>query len=372
MGAITEIFRTVGPEYLERFPDIPLQHKKTIDAIINCRSGEFGQIVYQCQECGQQHSVDRSCGNRHCPQCQYHKSRQWLDTQLDRRLPGHHFMLTFTMPEQLRPFCRSHQRAAYSAMFKAASGAIKKLARDPRFSGADSAGVYRRAPYLGTPDAVSPPPSSHRPGWWPVRRPGTMATVREELLSPGQGPSPRSSVANSKPRMTRRKLVGSIDPAVWKIDWNVNSQAVGDSEATYKYLAPYIFRVAISDSRIVNIKDGEVTFSYRHKESNRPRQTTVDTIEFIRRFLQHVLPTGFMKVRHYGLMSSNCPIPRSKLRLMVLSVLAALQGKKVSLTDLKTSKDVKAPMPQPKCRLCGGILLYLFSVIPGRPCRGST
>jgi hypothetical protein len=172
--------------------------------------------------------------------------------------------------------------------------------------------------------------------------------------------------------MSRQKLVGAIDPAVWKIDWNVNSQAVGDSEATLKYLSPYIFRVAISDSRIIDAKNGEVTFSYRKKESNRPRRTTIDTFEFIRRFLQHVLPPGFMKVRHYGFMSSNCVVSRTKLRLLVLTFLAARQGERVSLTDLSSPKNRKAPMPKPRCRLCGGILLYLFSLIPGRPCRGPT
>jgi hypothetical protein len=371
MGAITEIFRAVGPEYLERFPDMPLDHKKTIAAIINCRSGEFGQVVYRCDECGQQHSVDRSCGNRHCPQCQYHKSRQWLETQLNRRLPGPHFMLTFTVPKELRPFCRSNQRAAYGAMFRAASRAIKKLTRDPRFMGTDLPGFTAVLHTWGRQMQYHPHLHLIVPG-------GGLSTDRKQWLPsaknfylPVKGLS-KIFRGKFKAEMIRRELIDSIDPAVWKIDWNVNSQTVGDGEASYKYLAPYIFRVAISDSRIVGVKDGEVTFSYRKKESNRPRRTSLDTVEFIRRFLQHVLPSGFMKVRHYGFMSSSCPISRAKLRLLVLSVLAAFQGEKVCLTDLASPKDTKAPMPKPKCRLCGGVLLYLFSLIPGRPCRGST
>jgi len=105
MGAITGIFRNFGPEYTALYPDMPIQHKKTIDAIINCRSGVYGVAVYQCDNCGTKHLIDRSCGNRHCPQCQYQKSRQWLEAQLDKRLPGAHFLLTFTLPEQLRLFC---------------------------------------------------------------------------------------------------------------------------------------------------------------------------------------------------------------------------------------------------------------------------
>jgi hypothetical protein len=178
--------------------------------------------------------------------------------------------------------------------------------------------------------------------------------------------------AKFRAEMIHLKLVGIIEPAAWKIDWNVNSQAVGDSEASLKYLAPYIFRVAISDSRIIDARNGEVTFSYRKKESNRPRRTTIDTFEFIRRFLQHVLPSGFMKIRHYGFMSSSCAVSWAKLRFQILTVLAALQGARVNLTDLSSAKNQKTPMPKPRCLFCGGILLYLFSLIPGRPCRGPT
>lgn len=251
-------------------------------------------------------------------------------------------MLTFTMPEELRPFCRSHQRAAYGAMFRAASRAIKKLTQDPRFMGADLPGFTAVLHTWGRQMQYHPHLHLIVPG-------GGLSKDRKQWLPsaknfylPAKGLS-KIFRGKFKTEMVRRELIGSIDPAVWKIDWNVNSQAVGDGEASYKY-----------------------------KESNRPRQTNVDTIEFIRRFLQHVLPTGFMKVRHYGFMSSSCPISRSKLRLMVLSVLAALQGERVSLTDLALQKDAKAPMPKPKCRLCGGVLMYLFSLIPGRPCRGST
>jgi len=94
---ITEIFRTFAPEYLALYPDMPRSHKKTFAAMVNCRSGSLGATVYRCEGCGKKHVIDRSCGNRHCPQCQYHKSRQWLDAQLHRRLPGNHFLVTFTV-----------------------------------------------------------------------------------------------------------------------------------------------------------------------------------------------------------------------------------------------------------------------------------
>jgi hypothetical protein len=99
MTTINEIFSTFGPEYIERFgDDMPREHRKAVDAMIACRTQEAGVAYYECEQCGQLHVVYRSCGNRHCPACQHPKTRQWLQTQMNRQLPGHHFMLTFTVP----------------------------------------------------------------------------------------------------------------------------------------------------------------------------------------------------------------------------------------------------------------------------------
>lgn len=367
MGATTEIFRKFGPEYLKRFPDVPLQHKKTINAIINCRSGRLGIAVYKCEGCGKHHHIDRSCGNRHCPQCQYHKSRQWLQAQLDRRLPGQHFMLTFTMPAQLRPFCRSHQQAAYGAMFKAATDAIKKLAKDPRFIGTDLPGATgvlhtwgRQQQYHPHLHFIVPAGglSKNRKQWLPAQNAFYLPV---KALS-------KIFRAKFRDQMKRSALLQAIDPDVWRLAWNVNCQPVGDSEASLKYLAPYIFRVAISDSRILAVKDRSVTFAYRKKGSNRPRKTTLDVFEFIRRYLQHVLPSGFMKVRHFGFMNSNCAVRLTKIRLMILARMQKIGG---DLSLLKTT----APKPfrfAPTCPGCKAKLSYLFSIIPGVPCRGPT
>jgi hypothetical protein len=362
---ITEMFRAFGPEYLALYPDMPFQHKKTFAAMVNCRSGILGATVYRCEGCGKKHVIDRSCGNRHCPQCQYHKSRQWLQAQLQKRLPGNHFLVTFTVPEQLRHFCRSHQDDAYDALFHASSDAIKKLALDPRFIGTDLPGFTsvlhtwgRQMQYHPHMHLIVPAGglSPDRTRWLPSRNNFYLPV---EALS---------HIFRAKFRDELSRFLAEIDTAVWQIDWNVNVQPVGDGTAVLKYLAPYIFRVAISNSRIIEVKDRSVVFSYRKKGSNRLRQVTVDVMEFIRRFLQHVLPEGFMKVRHYGFMSANCPAGLTRLRLLILEHLKRLQ---FSLEDLAPS-DARPPLPKPVCPSCGGTLLYLFSLIPARFCRGST
>lgn len=360
---ITEIFRTFGPEYLSRYPDMPRSHKKTFHAMVNCRSGSLGATVYRCEGCGKKHFIDRSCGNRHCPQCQYHKSRQWLDAQLQRRLPGTHFLITFTVPEQLRHFCRSHQDAAYDALFHASSDAIKKLALDPRFIGTDLPGFTsvlhtwgRQMHYHPHLHLIVPAGglSPDRKRWLPSRNTFYLPV------------EPLSLIFRAKFKDEMERFLDEINPVVWQMDWNVNVQPLGDCATALKYLAPYIFRVAISNSRIIDVKDHSVVFSYRKKGSNRLRQVTLDVMEFIRRFLQHVLPEGFMKVRHYGFMSANCSVGIARLRLLIREHLKGLQS---CLEDLPS--EARPPLPKPVCPSCGGTLLYLFSIIPARY-RGST
>jgi hypothetical protein len=343
---------------------MPLSHKKTFAAMVNCRSGSLGATIYRCEGCGKKHVIDRSCGNRHCPQCQYHKSRQWLQAQLQKRLPGNHFLITFTVPEQLRHFCLTHQDAAYDAFFHASSEAIKKLALDPRFIGTDLPGFTsvlhtwgRQMQYHPHLHLIVPAGglSPDRTRWLPSRNNFYLPV---EALS---------QIFRAKFRDEMERFPAEIDPIVWRIDWNVNVQPVGDSTAVLKYLAPYIFRVAISNSRIIEVKDRSVVFSYRKKSSNRLRQVTLDVMEFIRRFLQHVLPEGFMKVRHYGFMSAHCSVSLARLRLLILEHLKGLQ---FSLEDLAPS--ARPPLPKPVCPSCGGALIYMFSIIPAMFCRGST
>jgi hypothetical protein len=364
MGAITEIFRIFGPEYLKKYPNMPRQHRKVITAIINCRSGEYGAAFYRCEGCGRQHRVDRSCGNRHCPQCQYHKTRQWLETQLKKTLPVNHNMLTFTAPALTRPFCRANQQAAYGAMFKASSESIKVLLKDPRFVGTELPGFTgvlhtwgRMMPYHPHIHYLVPAGglSINRKKW---------LTARNCFYLPVRALS-KIYRAKFKAEMERLGLIDQIDPSVWATDWIVNCQAVGSPEAALKYLAPYIFRVAISDNRILAVEDRKVTFSYRKSGSRRLRKTSLDVMDFISRFLQHVLPAGFMKVRHYGFMSANCAVTIRSLRQMVV---ACLRDLALFLSD-ETRQVSPSTWRGPFCSGCGGRLIYIFSVIPGRPCR---
>jgi Putative transposase/Transposase zinc-binding domain len=317
MTTITDIVSAFAPEYLERYPNLPASHQKTLSAIQNCRTGHYGHSLYQCQRCGRQHRVHHACGNRHCPQCQQHTTQQWLHHQLEKQLPGPHFLITFTVPEALRPFIRSHQRLAYAAMFKASATAIKRLAREKRFVGTDLPGFTGILHTWGRQLQYHPHIHYIVPGGGLSKDRTTWLPSRDNFFVPVKALSPIYR-AVFKEQMAKAGLLERIAPQVWQTAWNVHSQANPNGHTSFKYLAPSVFKVAISNRRIVSLKDRTVTFTYRKPGSSRPRTTHLDAIEFLRRFLQHVLPDGFMKVRHFGFMQASCAIKIDTIRTMIL------------------------------------------------------
>jgi hypothetical protein len=357
MTPINEIFRTFGPEYLERYSQVmPKAHRKVIDAIIACRTEVYGMAIYQCEKCGQIHRVYRSCGNRHCPACQHHKTRQWLEKQIKRQLPGHHFFLTFTVPEKLRRFIRKNQRVAYSALFKASSEAIRKLAPDEHYIGGNLPGFFGILHTWGRTLEFHPHIHYVVPGGALSTTDGLWHPSRIDFYLPVRALS-QIFKAKFRDEMKQAGLFDQIPPEVWQIDWNVNSQAVGSSEATLKYLAPYVFRVAISNSRILKVENRTVFIRYRKPQGHRLRTLALEVMEFIRRFLQHVLPTGFMKVRYYGFMNPNCGVSLDHISTLI----ELAYGFKVALP-----KSNLEPWQPITCPTCGGTLKLRSLLLPSR------
>ena len=223
MTTINEIFRTFAPEYLERYANVmPPIHRNVIDSIIGCRTEVYGIALYQCEKCGEFHRVYRSCGNRHCPSCQYHKTRQWLEKQMKRQLPGHHFLLTFTVPENLRRFIRKNQRVAYSALFKASSEAIKKLALDENYIGGDLPGFFGVLHTWGRTLEFHPHIHYVVPGGALSTTDGLWHPSRIDFYLPVKALS-LIFKAKFHDAMKDAGLFDEIPPDVWQIDWNVNS-----------------------------------------------------------------------------------------------------------------------------------------------------
>jgi len=350
MSKIQQIFQTYGPEYVKRYGNnMPSSHRKVIDAIVNCRTGALGMHAYECPLCGRAQHLPRSCANRHCPSCQQHKAQEWLCKQIQKLLPCSYFLLTFTVPEQLRRFMRSHQRIAYSAMFDAASASLKKLAGDKRFVGADQMGFFAVLHTWGRLLQYNPHIHVVVPG-------GGLSAARDQWI--GSAPDflvhvkALSPIYRAKLRDAIDKvgLLNQVDPQVWNKPWVVNSQAVGNGKWTLRYLSRYVFRVAISNNRIISYDNGLVTFRWRKLRSRRWRKTTVDAMEFIRRFLQHVLPTGLMKIRHYGFLGANAKLPLHRIRHLICDLYELL-------ADL-IQPPVPPQSPPLTCSSCGAAMVH--------------
>ncbi len=192
------------------------------------------------------------------------------------------------------------------ALFEASSAAIKTLAADPKYVGTTQCGFFGVLHTWGRTLDYHPHVHYVVPGGGISEDGSQWLPSRADFFVPVRALSILFR-AKFRDALERAGLLSEVDPAVWRQDWVVHSKAVGDGRASLKYLAPYVFRVAISDRRIVACEDGQVTFSYRRSGSNRWRKMTVDAFEFIRRFLQHVLPSGFQKVRHYRLPEPQQP-----------------------------------------------------------------
>lgn len=352
---INEILRQFGPAYLQKFGNQMSQDQlKALRALQQCRQPEAGSVMYYCQSCQRVHHVPTACGNRHCPSCQGDKARNWLAQQQARLLPCAYFLLTFTVPAQLRRFVRSHPKECYRALLEAAYQSMATVASNRRFMGSSNIGATgvlhtwgRDMNYHPHVHFIVPGGALSKSGdqWLPSR---TNYFVSVRALS-------IAFRAKFKDLMQQCGLFSQIDSAVWQQEWVVNSQAVGDGRQSLRYLAPYVFRVAIGNHRIARVEvngdgTGKVTFMVKPSKQRHYRPMTVTAEEFIRRLLQHVLPRGLQKVRHFGFMHTRSKVPKSWLSMLVTVTL------NLTYTLLVGTEPVAVNKPAARCPECGGEL----------------
>jgi len=317
MVEAAEIFRAHGPEYLAKYGSrMPRAHLRAMRDIEQCRTPVLGGQMYVCPKCDERRYSYHSCKNRHCPKCGNNQAEKWLEEQKELLLPVAHFLVTFTLPEELRRVARSNQKTVYNILFKASSEALQKLAWDERFVGGrvGMVGVL----HTWTRALIYHPHVHYIVTGGGLSEEGEWKRSREDFLVPVRA---LSVIFRAKFRdlLKKTELFDQVDPRVWKKEWVVHSEPVGTGEAAFKYLAPYVFRVAISNSRIVKLEDGRVTFKYKDSATDQLKFATVTAEEFIRRFLQHVLPERFVKVRYYGLLSPGNRYLLDKARQLLMT-----------------------------------------------------
>jgi hypothetical protein len=363
MIEVAEIFRLHGPAYREKFADRMLpSHQRAMQDIEQCRTAALGGQVYYCQQCKADRYSYHSCQNRHCPKCGNEQANEWLDQQQSLLLPVPYFMVTFTLPEELRALARSHQKLIYHLLFRASSQALQQLALDPRFVGGKVGlvGVLhtwtRQLLYHPHVHFIVTGGGLTDDGCWKFSRPDFLVPVKALA---------KIFRAKFRDDLKKSELFSAIEPQVWRKAWVVHSEPVGRGRAAFKYLAPYIFRVAISNNRLRKFEHGRVTFSYKESATDQVKSCTITAEEFIRRFLQHVLPPRFIKVRYYGLLSpSNRPLLQQARQLLApAGQMSALR----TATQPSPIRNSQSPIRNsPCCPHCGGPLSLLGPLARGR------
>jgi hypothetical protein len=307
-----------------------------------------------CTKCDERRYSYHSCKNRHCPKCGNDQAEKWLEEQKELLLPVVHFLVTFTLPEELRRVARSNQKTVYNILFRASSEALQKLAWDERFVGGrvGMVGVL----HTWTRALIYHPHVHYIVTGGGLSERGEWKKSREDFLVPVRA---LSVIFRAKFRdlLKKTELFDQVDGRVWKKDWVVHSEAVGTGEAAFKYLAPYVFRVAISNSRIVKLEAGRVTFKYKDSATDQVRFCTVSAEEFMRRFLQHVLPERFVKVRYYGLLSPG----KRRLLKRVREVLGARASGSAASSEVGASNQREIL----RCPSCGNEMT-LIGTLSGR------
>src|SRR5215472_6859025 len=319
-----DIFRLPGPAYLTRFgAALSREQKQALKAIAACRTAALGGHVEQCDECGYRTISYCSCRNRHCPKCSARARARWLEQRAAELLPVEYFHVVFTVPQLVAPLALQNQRLVYGILFRAAAETLLQIAADPRHLGA-------RLGFLAVLHTWGQNLHSHPhlhcvvPGGGIAPDGRCWIACRRQFLLPVKVLS----------RLFRAKFIAYLQTAFrqgklgvygelkslgekgnfaeWlkrlaATEWVVYAKPpFGGPRQVLKYLARYTHRVAISNQRLVSLEDGRVTFRWKnYARASEPATMTLSAEEFIRRFLLHVLPSGFVKVRHFGFLANR-------------------------------------------------------------------
>ncbi|MDP2786156.1 MAG: IS91 family transposase [Sulfurimicrobium sp.] len=351
MVTLDEIFRRYGPAYLDQFGENMLgSHKRAIEAICSCLTPKLGGHVYQCEDCGAEHVILHSCRNRACPRCQAQARDDWLDARAKEILPVRCFHAVFTVPHELAMIIRSNQKDLLSLLMRSSAEAVQKLALDKKFLGGQ-VGILAVLHTWGSTLEYHPHVHCLIPGGAIAEKGTVWRESRQKFLVAVR---PLSKLFRGIFLSGLKELMPEyeIPAAVREKDWNVFIKpAMQGPEALLKYLGRYVHRIAISNGRLISLEDGNVTFVYKDYRDGRKKRMTLPVFEFMRRFLQHVLPSGFHKVRYYGFLS---PGSRKKL-LRVRMFLYQSSKYPVPATEEK-KKSILA------CKNCGSVKLRLTEV----------
>ncbi len=354
MIEVADVFRRYGNEYLQKFSErMPLNPRRAFKDILRCRTPVMGGHVFECNHCGKLRYSYHSCRNRSCPKCHKSDNQAWLQAREKELLPVPYYHVIFTLPHELRAFARRYQQEVYGLLIKSAADSIIKLAADPHYVGGQ-VGVMAVLHTWGSNLSYHLHVHCLVTGGGLSSDGRTWIPARDDYLVPVNALS-RLFRGIFLDRIRRRFEDIHLPESIWQKDWVVHCKpAVQGTRTVLNYLARYIHRVAITNSRIISIDNGKVTFRHKDSSGAQVKTMTVSSEEFIRRFLQHVLPSGVHKVRYYGLWS---PSNRKKL-LEIQQTLTQSGNDRPERLEEDVDVEVYNPLEARQCPNCQrGILV---------------
>jgi len=382
---VADIFRAHGPAWRRaRAGHLSLGQLKVMSAIERCRTAALGGHVARCQDCDHIEIAYNSCRNRHCPKCQGAAAKDWLAARQAELLPVPYYHVVFTLPAPIADIAYQNKTVVYDILFKAAAETLISIAADPKHLGArigltavlhtwGSALTHHPHVHCIVPGGGI----SHDGGSWVSCRPGFFLPVRVLSRLFRRLFLKRLATAYEADRLRffgkhsdladGNTFTAYLTP-LRKIEWVVYvKRPFAGPDAVLAYLARYTHRVAISNSRLIQLDHNGVTFrwkDYRTKGRDRQKVMTLATGEFIRRFLIHVLPRGVHRIRHYGLFANGGRAENLAQARQLLDVMPRQDD-----CDLDAETDEPTP-PSVPCPCCGGPMIVIDTFEPGCPPRG--
>ena len=361
MITLGDIFRRYGPQYRARYGHhMSADQHAAMHAIEQCRTEALGGHVYTCPSCQTTRYSYHSCRNRHCPTCQQEATQEWLAEQHALLLPVPYFLVTFTLPSELRAIARQQPETLYPLLFRTSAAALQQLAHDPRFLGGQIGmlGVLqtwtrelRYHPHIHyLVPALALAPDAKR---WLIGNSDFLLHVK---------PLGKLFRAKVRAAICQTPWAGQVNARVWAKSWVVDCRPVGSGASALKYLAPYIFRIALSNNRIEQVANDAITFRYTEGKTGAQKRATLPVDTFIRRFLAHVLPKGFVKVRCYGLLHPS----KRPLLAEVRSILALGQAARPQLRAAAAPEPLVAVPDVCRCPSCGQPMQLIQTLPPKR------
>jgi hypothetical protein len=382
---VADVFRDHGDAFLDRYAaTLSPERRRALRDIAACRTAALGGHVEECDQCGHQRIAYNSCRNRHCPKCQATAAAQWMEARESELLPVEYFHIVFTLPAAIRPIALQNPRVVYGLLFRAAAETLQQIAADPKHLGAEIGFLavlhtwgqnLEHHPHVHcvVPGGGLSPDGSR----WVACQTGFFLPVRV-LSRVFRG----KFLALLRKAFDQRKLslLGKLsmleDAAAFgrrlsasaQTEWVVYAKPpFGGPEQVLKYLARYTHRVAISNRRLVAMENGEVQFHWKDYAHGGSQKTMIlKATEFIRRFLLHVLPSGFVRIRHYGFLANRLRQEKLAQCRALLEVEAAPVP--VASEPIAEPRETVEEVPVAKiCPSCGVGRMVIVSSFPAIP-----